>query len=99
MDAAGRLNISYMRTSSRIVKNAFVKLWNVQLSPGNQRIGGIGYMRPIRISFSTDRFDQWRLSQVGGRITNHRGKEMFIFDSERQWQRYLELNKERNKAN
>lgn len=50
---------------------------------------------PIRISFSADWFDQWRLSQVGGRIANHRGKEMFVFDSEMQWQRYLELNKQR----
>lgn len=50
---------------------------------------------PIRIAYSADKFDHWRLSQVGGRIANHRGKEMFVFDSEMQWQRYRDLNKRR----
>lgn len=50
---------------------------------------------PVRIAFSPDKFDHWRLSKVGGRITDYRGKPVFVFDSERQWKKYWELNQER----
>ncbi|QHZ52454.1 hypothetical protein [Paenibacillus larvae] len=52
---------------------------------------------PIRIKFSEDPFDQWRLAQAGGYIVNHRGKEMFAFTTQMQYNRYLQLNKERKR--
>lgn len=47
---------------------------------------------PIRISFSADQFDQWRLSKVGGSIKNVKGKEVFVFESEQQYREYQALN-------
>ncbi|WP_158530452.1 hypothetical protein [Paenibacillus larvae] len=49
----------------------------------------------IRIQFTTDSFDQWRLSQVGGYIERFRGKEVFAFDRHDQYMKYLQLNTQR----
>lgn len=47
----------------------------------------------MKIPFSEDVFDQWRLSQVGGAITiNQNGKPEFQFKTHEQYQRYTELN-------
>jgi len=51
----------------------------------------------IRIQFTTDPFDQWRLGQVGGYIERFKGKEVFAFDSQDQYMKYLQLNAERKK--
>lgn len=49
----------------------------------------------IRIQFTADPFDQWRLSQVGGYIERFRGKEVFAFDRHDQYMKYLQLNTQR----
>lgn len=52
--------------------------------------------KPIEISFSHDRFDQWRLSQAGGYIhIKPNGQAVFRFDSFEQYQEYLRLNAKR----
>ncbi|WP_199426826.1 hypothetical protein [Thermaerobacillus caldiproteolyticus] len=53
-------------------------------------------MNPIDISFSSDPFDQWRLSQVGGQITfNKSDKPVFRFNDKQQYDKYLKLNEHR----
>jgi hypothetical protein len=53
-------------------------------------------LKPIDISFSSNPFDQWRLSQVGGQITiNKSGKTVFRFTTQQQYNEYLKLNAQR----
>jgi hypothetical protein len=54
-------------------------------------------MKKFIISFSSDPFDQWRLSQVGGSISQSKGKPVFEFTSREQYQKYLDLNGHRYK--
>ena len=54
-------------------------------------------MAGITISYSDDRFDQWRLSKSGGHIAFKKGKPVFQFDNFDQYQKYMALNSERNK--
>ncbi|PUF85784.1 MULTISPECIES: hypothetical protein [unclassified Geobacillus] len=50
----------------------------------------------ITIPYSSDRFDQWRLSQAGGQITfNKSGRPVFQFQNAQQYHKYLELNAQR----
>lgn len=49
--------------------------------------------KPIEIGFSQNRFDQWRLSKVGGYIhIKPNGQVVFRFDTFEQYQEYLRLN-------
>ncbi|GGE47938.1 hypothetical protein GCM10011391_28390 [Pullulanibacillus camelliae] len=53
-------------------------------------------MKPIEIPYSPQRFDQWRLSQVGGEIVfDKRGLPKFRFKTRQQLNQYMKLNKER----
>jgi hypothetical protein len=53
-------------------------------------------MKGITISFSKDRFDQWRLSQAGGSITfDRRGQPVFSFPNQQSFDQYLSLNERR----
>jgi len=55
--------------------------------------------KPYRIiSFSSDRFDQWRLSEVKGVITVKDRKPAFQFDTKEQFDRYLQLNSFRGRV-
>ncbi|MGG6437411.1 hypothetical protein ABET52_05995 [Saccharococcus caldoxylosilyticus] len=52
--------------------------------------------RTITIPFSPDKFDQWRLSKVGGQISfNKAGRPVFQFENAQQYHKYLELNAQR----
>lgn len=52
--------------------------------------------RPIEIEFSQSKFDQWRLSKVGGYIhIKPNGQAVFRFDSMEQYREYLRLNTKR----
>jgi hypothetical protein len=52
--------------------------------------------RTITIPYSADRFDQWRLSKVGGQISfNKAGRPIFQFKNAKQYHQYLELNAQR----
>jgi hypothetical protein len=52
--------------------------------------------REITISYSTNKFDQWRLTQSGGSIAfNKAGRPVFQFKNASQYRRYLELNAQR----
>jgi len=53
-------------------------------------------MKPIEIPYSERRFDQWRLSQVGGEIVvDKRGMPRFRFRTREQFEKYRKLNDER----
>jgi hypothetical protein len=53
-------------------------------------------VKPIVIPFSSNSFDQWRLSQVGGQIAFTKyGKPVFRFQSQQQYNEYLRLNSQR----
>lgn len=52
-------------------------------------------MKPVFISFSSDGFDQYRLGKVGGSITTQKGKTVFKFANQDQYNQYLALNRER----
>lgn len=57
-----------------------------------------GSMGKIVISYSSDRFDQWRLGEAGGFIAFTKdGKPVFQFDRKGQYERYLRLNRRRHK--
>jgi hypothetical protein len=50
----------------------------------------------ISIPYSADRFDQWRLSKVGGQISfNKAGRPIFQSKNAKQYHQYLELNAQR----
>jgi len=54
-------------------------------------------MKVTTIPYSKNRFDQWRLSKAGGRITfNKRGQPVFSFPSRRHFEQYLNLNERRH---
>ncbi|OAT74535.1 hypothetical protein A7K69_02160 [Parageobacillus thermoglucosidasius] len=58
--------------------------------------GGKKMTKTITIPFSPDKFDQWRLSKVGGQISfNKAGKPIFQFKNAAQYHEYLELNAQR----
>ncbi|UYL93748.1 hypothetical protein NIIg32_gp38 [Parageobacillus phage vB_PtoS_NIIg3.2] len=62
----------------------------------NKINGGEKMAGKITIPYSSDRFDQWRLSQVGGQITfNKSGRPVFQFQNAQQYHKYLELNAQR----
>jgi len=53
-------------------------------------------MKPIEIAYSERRFDQWRLSQVGGEIVvDKRGVPHFRFRTREQFEEYKRLNGQR----
>ncbi|TWK42868.1 hypothetical protein CHCC20348_0580 [Bacillus paralicheniformis] len=55
-------------------------------------------MGKIVISYSSDRFGQWRLGEAGGFIAFTKdGKPVFQFDRKGQYERYLRLNRRRHK--
>jgi hypothetical protein len=65
----------------------------IQESPHEINHGGERMARKITIPFSADRFDQWRLSKVGGQISfNKAGIPIFQFNNAKQYHQYLELN-------
>lgn len=55
-------------------------------------------MKPIALAYSQDPFDQWRLSQVGGRIGFRRNTPIFLFDSQSQYEQFLSLNAKRTQS-
>ncbi|MGI6836142.1 hypothetical protein RY280_23515 [Bacillus paralicheniformis] len=53
-------------------------------------------MKKIIISYSGDKFDQWRLGQAGGYIGLEKsGKPVFVFRTKSQYENYLALNSQR----
>jgi hypothetical protein len=57
-------------------------------------------VKPIEIPSSERRFDQWRLSQVGGQIVvDKRGVPKFRFKTRQQYDKYRELNSQRGVVN
>ncbi|MCY8579335.1 hypothetical protein P9D18_00090 [Bacillus licheniformis] len=52
--------------------------------------------KPYRIiSFSSDRFDQWRISESGGCISFKGSTPVFEFKTKGQYEKYLKLNDRR----
>ncbi|MED2978360.1 hypothetical protein P4284_16855 [Bacillus swezeyi] len=59
-------------------------------SPGQE---GEHSMETVDISYSNDRFDQWRLGKAGGSISFTKdGLPVFRFENKDQYERYLKLN-------
>lgn len=53
-------------------------------------------MKPIIIQYSSDRYDQDRLTKVGGSIAFRKGKPVFEFRTFDQYQQYLSLQRSVN---
>ena len=48
------------------------------------------------IAYSSSEFDQWRLSKAGGKIVaKPNGQIVFRFDTNKQFEEYLQLNSKR----
>jgi hypothetical protein len=56
-------------------------------------------MKYFDISFSRDRFDQWRMQEAGGYITyDKRGRAIFRFPDKESFEKYKALNSKRYEA-
>lgn len=48
------------------------------------------------MAYSESQFDQWRLTESGGYISMQKSKPVFVFPSTKEFNKYMELNKERS---